>query len=555
MRSPIALIMLAFPLGCLACPEMACAARSRKPAPAAVAPQGESSNPHLWRTRAKSVAVFKNGMGFFLREGEVSLRDGWCLSGPVPPALFGTLAIYSLAEQEAVDVVGSGPGETVEFDDADEPADDDTKRHRLQAAVDLQVELTYRQHDADRRAAGRLVSVAGDFAVLDNDSQSFAVPIAGLSRLQVLDLPLRIHVARDAAAPDDQDAKREEKPANAPDDPGKKTRLGMAYLRKGITWIPEYTLRILNDNEAELALRGTLVNEAEDLIHCDVQFVVGVPHFMHTDYLSPLAVGQMIRTVASAVAPAQVQSQIMNRAAITSNALSADQFATAEVRPLDAEAGNIDAALGNLPKIEAPGASDYTVYTKPDLTLRRGEKAIVTLFKRRVRYSHGYRWTPPAPIEHHLLLANDSGTAWTTGPCLAVSGDHPLSEDLLRYTPQGGRGELAVTAAVNISHDRSEAEIERQLKAHSPAKDVQLDLVTLEGTLKLRNFESRAVEIELTIPVPGKPTKASADGSLAADPTKLKLTERSGTVRWRVSLEPGETKSLSYKYERYVPSN
>lgn len=548
------LFMLALLLGYLAYPESAGAVRPRKPAPTITAPPGESNNPHLWRTRAKSVAVFKNGMGFFLREGEVSLRDGWCLSGPVPPALFGTLAIYSLAEQEAVDVVGSGPGETVEFDGTDEPTDDEVKRSRLQAAVDLQVELTYRQHDADRRAAGKLVSVAGDFAVLDNDSQSFAVPIAGLSRMQVLDLPLRIHVAHDSAALANAEATREDKPA-APDDEGKKTRLGMAYLRKGITWVPEYTLRIVNDNEAELSLRGTLVNEAEDLIHCDVQFVVGVPHFMHTEYLSPLAVGQVIRTVASAVAPTQVQSQIMNRAAITSNALSADQFATAEVRPVEADAGNVEAALGNLPKIAAPGASDYTVYTKPDLTLRRGEKAIVTLFTRRVRYSHGYRWTPPAPIEHHLLLANDSGTAWTTGPCLAVSGDHPLSEDLLRYTPQGGRGELAVTAAVNISHDRSEVEVERQLKAHSPADQVHFDLVTLEGTLKLRNFEPRAVEIELTIPVPGKPIKASGNGSLAADPTKLKLSERSGTVHWGLTLEPGQTKSLSYRYERYVPSN
>ena len=46
-----------------------------------------------------------------------------------------------------------------------------------------------------------------------------------------------------------------------------KATLGMAYLRKGITWIPDYTLKVLDDDNAELTLRGTLVNEAEDLIH------------------------------------------------------------------------------------------------------------------------------------------------------------------------------------------------------------------------------------------------------------------------------------------------
>jgi len=48
----------------------------------------------------------------------------------------------------------------------------------------------------------------------------------------------------------------------------------MAYLQKGITWIPEYTLKVLDEKTAELTLRGTLVNEAEDLIHSDVHLVV-----------------------------------------------------------------------------------------------------------------------------------------------------------------------------------------------------------------------------------------------------------------------------------------
>ncbi|HWB13788.1 MAG TPA: hypothetical protein VG826_31470 [Pirellulales bacterium] len=508
------------------------------------APGADVDNPHVWRTRSTSVAVFKNGLGFFVREGNVELQDRWCLAAQVPPAAFGTLAIYSLDPNEVVDMVGAGPGDVVEFDGHDEKADDETKRSRLRAAVELRIELTYKQHDAQRQATGKLVSVGTDFAVLDDGSNSFAVPIAGISRMQVLDMPLRIHVGRDV---DNKagDAAAEKVAA----------RLGMAYLRKGITWIPEYTLNVLDETTAELTLRGTLVNEAEDLIHCDVNLVVGVPHFLHTDYLAPLAVGQAIRAIGSAVAPSQVQSQIMSRAAITSNAIASNQFLPEANADAQQAAGNVAALLGNLPQIEGAGASDFTVYRKEDLTLRRGEKAILTLFKRRLQYTHLYRWSPPEPIEHRLLLANDSGSAWTTGPCLAVSGGNPLSEDLLRYTPRGGKGDLPVTAAMNIAYDQREVEIERQLKAHSPAEHVYLDLVTLEGTLKLRNFEPRQVEIELAVPVPGKPVKASADGSLAADPGRLKLTERAGTVRWTVKLGAGESKTLTYRYERYVPSN
>ncbi len=232
----------------------------------------EKENRNLWKPRVKSVTVFKNGLGFFLRRGKVALRDGWCVSEAVPPAVFGTLATFSHEENEIVDIVGTGPGEVVEFDGIDAPKDVKAKRARLESCKFLKLQLTYRHQGADRTAAGQLVSVGPEYVVLQADSNSFAVPLEGIKRLQVLDNPLRQHVASgDGKTPAETD-------------------LGMAYLRKGIPWIPEYTRRLRDDDTAELTLRGTLVNEAESFVHCDVNFVVGVPHFLHTDYLTPVAV-------------------------------------------------------------------------------------------------------------------------------------------------------------------------------------------------------------------------------------------------------------------------
>ena len=130
--------------------------------------------------------------------------------------------------------------------------------------------------------------------------------------------------------------------------------------------------------------------------------------------------------------------------------------------------------MGNLPQLDGAAATDYTVYTKNDLTLRRGEKAILTLFAKKIKYTHIYRWSPPAAMEHSLVLLNQTTSAWTTGPCLALNEDQPLSEDLLKYTPKGGRGELPVTTAINVAHDKSEREIDRKLKAYSPQTQHQL---------------------------------------------------------------------------------
>ena len=250
---------------------LGCSAKVQADPPAAPpAAKAEDENPHVWKPRIRSVAVFKNGLGFFMREGETQLRDGWCVTEQVPPAAFGTLAIYSRNDKETVDIVGSGPGEVVEFDGRDAAKDAATRRTRLEAAKFLKVQLSYKHKGKDLTAAGKLASVGPEFVVLENDAQDFAVPLEGITRLQVLELPLRIHVA-----------------GRTSDKPVVKPSLGMAYLRQGITWIPDYTLKVIDDDTAELTLRGTLVNEAEDLIHSDVHLVVGVPHFVHTDTSRP----------------------------------------------------------------------------------------------------------------------------------------------------------------------------------------------------------------------------------------------------------------------------
>lgn len=506
------------------------AAPTAAPAPAA-------ANPHLWKPSVKSVAVFKNGLGFFMREGDVRLRDGWCVAAEVPPAAFGTLAIYAHAADQAVDIVGSGPGEAVDFDGRDAADDPAIRRERLHDAHGLKVQLTSVSKGVERTAAGKLLSVGPEYVVLDAEGGKLAVPVDDVTRMQVLELPLRVHVIKDSG-----------QPAAA-------STLGMAYLRKGITWIPEYTVKVLDDTTAEITLRGTLINEAEDLIHTDVNFVVGVPNFVHSDFLAPIAVGQVIRSIGGSVAPAQIQAQVMNRAALA-NDHRGDQFAGPGVvdRPADDQGGDLNRVLGGLPRVDTAG-SDYTVYTRKDLTVRRGEKAIVTLMVKQVKYSHLYRWNVPEPLRHSLVLHNQTEAAWTTGPVLLVSAGQPLSQDLLPYTPIKGAAEIPVTAAINVSHDRTESESKRTMKDVTIGKETFLDLVTIDGTLKLKNFEKRGVRVVVTVPVPGKPIAAGDGGDLAIDPGKLILRDRSGSVRWDLTLAPDEQKELTYQYERYVPSN
>lgn len=503
-------------------------------------PSRESTNPYILKPITKSVAVFKNGMGFFTRQAHATLSDGWCFAEELPPAAFGTLAIYSTSNHETVDVVGAGAGESIHFDGIDVADTTEAKLERLGKLKGMLVELQYRHKDEGRTVNGKLVSLSPEFAVIEEPSQGHAVPIQAIKNLRVLNLPLRIHVVDDNQTP------------------LKKADLGIAYMRKGITWIPEYTLRILDEENAELTLRGTLVNEAEDLVHCDVNFVVGVPHFIHSELLSPLAVGRAIRAIGSSLSsggvPSQVMSQIMNRAAISNNIRSNSDGAL-QFGQKPPEGNDLSDLINSLPALGNAASGDFTVYTKQDLTVRQGERATVTLFSHKIRYSHQYRWNLPNSLQHEFVLRNDTQTPWTTGPCLAISGSNPLSEDLLKYTPVGGIGAFEITSAVNVANTVSEEEIGRKLKAHEPSSNQFLDLVTLRGTIRLKSFAKQNTELSVTAPIRGKPIQSTPNGTVQMNSDQLRLIELSSTVSWQVTLKPGEETTLQYEYNRYVQSN
>lgn len=522
-----------------------------------IAQGDEKTNPFLWKPETKSVAVFKNGLAFYIREGKTQLRDGWCVAEHIPPAAFGTLAIYSNDESKLVDIVGAGPGEIFDFDNRDRPKELEAKRKHLELSLNLRVELKYTAKGETKSAAGEIVQVGNEFVILDNGTNNFAVPIKDVTRMQALGLPLRLHLSENETAENDSKKKSERKSDDI--------SIGMAYLTKGgITWVPEYTLRMNDEENGELILRGTIINEGEDLIHADVHLVVGVPHFVHSDLMAPITAGQAIRTIGTALSnnlnaiPRQVMTQsAMGQSAFLSN--RAQQY-TPEVieEHINTTVGSekLEQITGNLPQLDTASGSDFTVYTKRDMTLRRGEKAIVTLFTKKVKFSHLYHWTIPGQVHHRLVLANETDTPWTTGPCLVLSPERqPLSEDILHYTAKNGRCELPITAAINMATAKKEKEIARKTKTYSPNNNsTYYDLVTLEGTLNLQSFEKKTVEVLVDATVPGTPTEIGNEGVHSMNPDKLRLLEKEGKVQWKFKMEPGERKTIPYQYERYVPS-
>ena len=158
------------------------------------------SNPYVWKPKTKSVSVFKNGYGFFTREGDVSLRDGWGHAADLPPAAFGTLAIYAQNPQQLVDIVGIGEGELTRFDGLEQKNDFVLKQRALESALATSVKLKYSDGNEELEATGVVKAISGGYVVLQQGKTAAAIALQSIQSMQRATLPLRFHVLGDLGA-------------------------------------------------------------------------------------------------------------------------------------------------------------------------------------------------------------------------------------------------------------------------------------------------------------------------------------------------------------------
>ena len=71
--------------------------------------------------------------------------------------------------------------------------------------------------------------------------------------------------------------------------PEPKAAVGMAYVQRGIRWIPSYRVEIDGKGKAILKLQAYIINELADLNDVKMHLVVGVPTFAFQDVLDPIS--------------------------------------------------------------------------------------------------------------------------------------------------------------------------------------------------------------------------------------------------------------------------
>lgn len=537
------------------------------------------SSQKLFTPEVKRVAVFKNGYAFTYREGEAQTANGWAYTTDAPIGVLGTIWGYSTSPNVRVMQLLASQTEKRETERVTDIAEillaNEGARIRFVDNYDGKtIEGTYeivsRNRNFDHpqpRTDNYTDEYREDQIVIAMKTESSLkfFPVGQIRNIEIIGQPkmekpkiskenrlsMKIEGARD----------------------GQNTTLGIAALERGIRWIPAYRVEVKGTpvKEAKLELEAMLINELTDLKNSEVYFVVGVPHFLFQDLMSPLSMNTAFAGVSS-----YFQTGVGNsrRDSFTNAIMTQQSSYQAET----ADASNAKPTVSDEEKANTFSAEQLFLYQANQINLKKGERASLRLFSLTVPASEVFEWTLndspdterrylesarsstgvpftqdlSSKVWYALRLKNQTGMPWTTAAAVSFREWKPIGQDMLTFTPIGGENILRVTPATEVIGTHTLEEKSREQKElRYGGSTYNFDFVTVEGTIKLRNIKKETIEVVLTRNLVGEVSEASDDGKISRQGLNLQSVNPNSVVKWNLNVPNGE-KELRYTYKIYV---
>jgi hypothetical protein len=527
--------------------------------------------------RPTSVAAFKNGLAFVVKQGDAHLNAGIGSIAPIPNVTLGSLWIapndagtsldelvarrYKVVKPENLTLVedvllaNAGKvvtivsdkeytGEIVGFRSSEEPAADSSPRN-------------------SNVAYSNIVPVGAqrpsyEYLLLKSEGKLLALYFRNI---------VRVILPPDAVLDRPQEEERKElrfkvKGATS------RANLTMGYLEHGLGWTPSYLVSLKDDKTAQVTMQAIVVDDAEDLKDTDLFFVVGVPNFAYANLASPMALEQSLSDFM------RDAKQTQNLAENGRNVITGQDMIGAVGDIVGGYQSWLDTGAPNAEELQGTPEEDLFLYNRRNVTLARGNRATYNVFSEPVNYEHIYEWdledqlrvdasgialnntgssdrAPQDNIWHSLRLKNSTKFPWTSAPAMVISGSRPLSQDALPYTPKGATSNLKLTIAADIRASHEENEVER-------AKDIQrrhgynYDLVTVEGTLIIKNYKTKDVQLSISNKIRGTIDSQTDDGKSEKLAEAIAVDNPLTRLRWEVVLKGGEEKTVKYRYKVWL---
>ncbi len=501
--------------------------------------------------KTKSISVFKNGKSFVVKEGEVATTDNIYTLSKVPNALFGTFWFVGL-QSDVVQV-------TSKLDIVDEAIERKASSFADLLYANKGKQLTLTTTD-DKTYTG----VVEDF---DLSGTEMPVLLIKTGNKWISLSPSAVKTIEFSDKPE-KTAKLSTKVTKplvkVQFTKGGNQPLSMMYLQNGISWTPTYLLELISDTEARLRLQAEVMNDAEDIVSTNMNFVVGVPNFKFANNAA---------TLTSFVEGLRRETGYYDYGG--NNA----KFSNALMTQVAADYSYSEVVVDEDARVEdvaADVSEDFYFYNVNNINLEKGARAHYPLFNVPVKIKHLYECnlsplqnersyrsydnesqlsfdTKYCNVFHTIEIKNDTQNPFTTGSVMIVDDktQRPLSEDIIKYTAIGQTSSIQLAQSPDIRVEEQEKIISTQQQAKKK-NGYTYSLLTIQSEVVVINSKKQDIEMAINKVISGKSKTATIKYDSRQTPAGSSSINPLDRLKFSLNLKAGEKLKFTYTYEMYV---
>jgi len=315
-------------------------------------------------------------------------------------------------------------------------------------------------------------------------------------------------------------------------------------LEKGIQWYPSYLFTIINDKEAVLQMKATIINGNENFYNTDVDIIIGNPEMFYGTELDPVCV----RFLNVDIFPVSDNNQL--NYSFANNLSTNGAYSTFST---EAARADTDAADKTGDKLE-----DLFVYKLGKVNLEKQASVIVPVMSTTVRYEDIYTVDIPvsgttdaidAEVHHKYKVTNNTEAPFTTGSVLVINQNElPIAQSQLKYTPVKGAQEINISKAIDVPAKSEETVVKTEKTIKRNNNNGFYDKTTYNGVIALQNLQNKKVKIIVKKAVYGFVAEASLKGKIRMIKDSNNSVNPTSITEWEIELDPGQKMELTYVY-------
>ena len=484
----------------------------------------------------REVTIFKDGHAFVLQEGEMPANNGEVVLDDLPTPVLGTFWAYANgAKLNSVTALRQliGVNRTAQ-----------NLRDLLKANVGAQISVREgeKRYDATILGVPQPQSDEPEPIIVTPQSASYPSPPPEIILLQtetgVRVVPLNSLsdvIFKTALKPRLQTDEYRNLLRLDLDGNPRRAAVGFMYLQRGIRWIPSYKLALDGKGNASVKMQATLANELIDLKNVTANLVIGVPSFAFKEVIDPIALQDTFARLSPLFSSDSRSANALSNS--IQSQFSSGGYGLAGVQgpqgPRGDESPNPGPELG-----EGMANEDFFLFPVKNITLSKGARMVFPIAQYDLKYQDIYTLeSPPSPppdlynslsyqqqtqlaatlvkpnVMHKIRLTNTGKQPLTTAPTLIESDGRVLAQTLMTYTATGGRSDLDLAPAVDVTVKRRENETKRTPDAVK-WRGNSYERVDISGTLTVTSYRNAPLTLELTRQFAGTVDAASNGGAI-----------------------------------------